>query len=162
MSAYTVAQVFKADGRKSNISLGKSEGAFETTVQRSFKAHTADEIKNAQVNMASATQMRTEIENSKQKDIMVSASHAAMSNVRALYDVKLKRREGRRTNISLGTQKHHLETETGTNFIKHRAAVFTAPVQKQEVSWNVLCTMCYKVLLLDVIFVFDWCMFVVI
>ena len=80
---------------------------------------------------------------------MVSASHAAMSNVEALYDVKFKRRKGRHTNVSLGTQKHHLETETGTNFIKHGAAVYTAPVQKQEVSWNAL-SVSYDVLLLDV------------
>ena len=158
VATYTGGQVTNANLPKSNISLGKSEGAFETTVQRSFKARTVDEIKNAQVNTASTTQMRTEIDNGKQKDIMVSASHAAMSNVEALYDVKFKRREGRHTNISLGTQKHHLETETGTNFIKHGAAVYTAPLQKQEVSWNAL-SVSYDVLLLDA---FDWCMFVVI
>ena len=136
VATYTGGQVTNANLPKSNISLGKSEGAFETTVQRSFKARTVDEIKNAQVNTASATQMRTEIDNGKQKDIMVSASHSAMSNVGALYNVKLEKREGRRTNISLGTEKHHLASETGTNFKKHGVVVYTGPVQNQEVSCN--------------------------
>ena len=134
VATYTGGQITNTNLRESNINLGKSEGAFETTVQRSFKARTADEIRNAQVNMASAIQMRTEIDNNKQKANMVSTSHAAMSDVGALYDVKFNKREGRHTNVSLGTQKQSLETETGTNFIKHGAAVYTAPVQQQEVS----------------------------
>ena len=143
VASYTVGQVTNTnhvDLRKSNINFGKSDGEFETTVQRSFGSHTADEVRNAHVNTTSATKMRTEIDsNNKQKAIMVSSSHAATSNVGALYDVKLQKREGtdmRRTNFSFGTQKQQLASETGTTFKKHGAVVYTAPVQKQEVSWN--------------------------
>ena len=139
-TAYTGGQVTNAqhaDLRKSSISFGKSGGGFETetTVQHSFGSRTADEVKNAHhVNTASATQIRAEIDNGKQKHIMVSASHAAVRDVGAPYTVKLEKREGRHAHVSLGTEKHHLASETGATFKKHSAAVYTAPVQQQEVT----------------------------
>ena len=140
MAAYKVGQVLKADGkdlRKSNISLGKSDGAFQTTAQRSFTSLTADEVKNAQVNVASATKMRTELDTGKQKVAMVSSSHAAASDVKALYDVKFKKHEGanmRRTNFSLGTEQQKFASEAGATFQEPGSAVYTAPVKKQKVS----------------------------
>ena len=150
IAAYTGGQVTIADGkdlRKSNISLGKSDGAFETTAQRSFKSLTADEVKNAQVNVASATKMRTEI-NTHKVD-MVSSSHAAASDVQALYDVKFKKHEGanmRRTNFSLGTEQQKFASEAGATFQEPGSAVYTAPVKKQKVSWDTTSNMmfCYS------------------
>ena len=51
IAAYTGGQILRPDGkdlRKSNISLGTSGGAFETTAQTSFKSLTTEEVKNAQ------------------------------------------------------------------------------------------------------------------
>ena len=140
IAAYTGGQVSRAKNlRKSNISLGKSDGAFETTAQRSFASLTADQVNNAQVSVASATQIRTEIATRKQKVAMVSSSHAATSDVNALYNVKYQKHGGadlRHTNFSLGKEKQNFASEAGATFQKHGATVYTAPVQKQKVSCN--------------------------
>ena len=140
IAAYTEGRFMNTnqrDVRESNFSLGKSGSSFENTAQRYFDSRTADEVRNAQLNVASTTQMRTEIRNSKQKVDMVSSRRAASSDVEALHDVKYQKYGGadlRRTNLSLGTQKQHLATENGAAFLEHGAAVYTAPVQQQEVS----------------------------
>jgi len=50
VAIYTGGQILRPDGkdlRKSNISLGRSNGAFETTAQRSFTSHTKEQVKNS-------------------------------------------------------------------------------------------------------------------
>ena len=145
IAAYTGGQILRPDGkdlRKSNISLGTSGGAFETTAQTSFKSLTTEEVKNTQAERGGVDVRASVLTIGKGKhetapQSVSAANYGAIDT--AKYSPERVRKKDGKTSISMGKVSRDWST-TGKMATPDKGAEYRVTAKTKgamaKTNWN--------------------------